>query len=78
MHITPPPPSLSDTPPNTKHLHTICKKSAQRLRRWTNIVQMFQKCCVFTATCTTHLSVAHTTLSEALLRPLCCSQIHAN
>ena len=26
---------------NTKHLYNICTTSAQRLRRWSNIVQMF-------------------------------------
>ena len=30
-----------------KHLHTICTTSAQRLRRWSNIVQMLYKCFVF-------------------------------
>ena len=31
-------------PANTKHLYSICTTSAQRLRRWSNIVQMF---CVY-------------------------------
>ena len=35
-------------PVNTKHLYNICTTSAQRLRRWTNIVQMFYKCFGFT------------------------------
>ena len=35
-------------PANTKHLHSICKTSAQRLRRWSNIVQMLYKYFVFT------------------------------
>ena len=35
-------------PVNTKHLHNICTTSAQRLRRWSNIVQMLYKCFVFT------------------------------
>ena len=34
-------------PANTKHLYSICTTSAQRLRRWTNIVQMLYKCFVF-------------------------------
>ena len=34
-------------PANTKHLHNICTTSAQRLRRWSNIVQMLYKCFVF-------------------------------
>ena len=36
-------------PANTKHLHNICTTSAQRLRRRSNIVQMFWcigKCCL--------------------------------
>ena len=35
-------------PVNTKHLYNICTASAQRLRRWSNIVQMLYKCFVFT------------------------------
>ena len=35
-------------PANTKHLYNICTTSAQRLRRWSNIVQMLYKCFVFT------------------------------
>ena len=39
-------------PANTKHLYNICTTSAQRLRRWSNIVQkqnkMLHKCFVFT------------------------------
>ena len=35
-------------PANTKHLHNICTTSAQRLRRWSHIVQMLYKCFVFT------------------------------
>ena len=35
-------------PTNTKHLHKIHATSAQRLRRWSNIVQMLYKCPVFT------------------------------
>ena len=31
---------------NTKHLYNICTTSAQRLRRWPNIVQMLYKCFV--------------------------------
>ena len=34
-------------PANTKHLYNICTTSAQRLRRWSNIVQMVYKCFVF-------------------------------
>ena len=33
-----------DIPANTKHLHNICKTSAERIRRWSNIVQMLYKC----------------------------------
>ena len=35
-------------PANTKHLYNICTTSAQRLRRWSNIIQMLYKCFVFT------------------------------
>ena len=35
-------------PANTKHLYSICPTSAQRLRRWSNIVQILYKCFVFT------------------------------
>ena len=31
-------------PANTKHLYNICSTSAQRLCRWSNIVQMLYKC----------------------------------
>ena len=31
----------------TKHLYTICTTSAQRLRRWSNIVQMLYKVLVW-------------------------------
>ena len=34
-------------PANTKHLYSIGTMSAQRLRRWSNIVQMLYKCFVF-------------------------------
>ena len=32
---------------NTKHLHNIYTKSAQRLRRWSNIVNVIQMFCVY-------------------------------
>ena len=35
-----------NTPADIKHLHNICTTSAQRLRRWSNIVQMLCKCFV--------------------------------
>ena len=35
-------------PANKKHLYNICTTAAQRLRRWSNIVQMFYKYFVFT------------------------------
>ena len=38
---------ISADPANTKHLYNICTTSAQRLRRWSNIVQMLYKCFVF-------------------------------
>ena len=31
-------------PADTKHFHNICTTSAQRLRRWSNIVHMSYKC----------------------------------
>ena len=34
-------------PANTKDLQNIYSTSAQRLQRWSNIVQMFYKCFVF-------------------------------
>ena len=34
-------------PANTKHLHSICTTSAQRLRRWPNILQMLYQYFVF-------------------------------
>ena len=34
-------------PANTKHLYNMCTTSAQRLRRWSNIVQMLCKCFLF-------------------------------
>ena len=34
-------------PANTKHSYNICTTSAQRLRRWSNIVQMLYKSFVF-------------------------------
>ena len=33
-------------PANTKHLHDICTTSAQRLRRWADVVQISYKCFV--------------------------------
>ena len=36
------------SPANTKPLSNICTTSAQRLRRWSNNVQMLYKCFVFT------------------------------
>ena len=43
---------VSATPANKKHLYNIniCTISAQRLRRWSNIVQMLYKCFVFAGT----------------------------
>ena len=44
-----PTPEQSDAPAMcAKHWYTICTTSAQRLRRWSNIVQMVYKCFVFT------------------------------
>ena len=35
-----------NNPANTKHLYNICTTLAQRLRRWSNFVQMLYKCFV--------------------------------
>ena len=40
----------------TNHLYNICTTSAQRLRRWNNLAQMFYKCFVFLVTCS-HIDV---------------------
>ena len=37
-----------ENPANTKHYYNICTTSAQRLRRWSNIVQMLYKYFLFT------------------------------
>ena len=39
-------------PANTKHLHNICTTPAQRLRRWSNIVQRLYKYVVSTGNVT--------------------------
>ena len=39
---------LNTFPANTKHLYNMCTTSAQRLRRWSNIAQILNKCFVFT------------------------------
>ena len=36
--------NVETNPVNTKHLYNICTTSAQRLRRWSNVVQMLYKC----------------------------------
>ena len=38
---------LSGIPASTNHWNNICTTSAQRLQRWSNIVQMSYKCLVF-------------------------------
>ena len=38
---------MTHHPANTKYLYDICTTPAQRLRRWSNIVQMLYKCFVF-------------------------------
>ena len=38
---------LFTVPADTKHLYNICTTSAQRLRRWPNVVQMLYKCFAF-------------------------------
>ena len=46
----------SSNPANSKHLYSICTTTAQRLRRWSNIVQMLNKCFVFAGNATYHIS----------------------
>ena len=46
-------------PANTKHMYSICTTSAQRLRRWPNIVQMLYTCFVFMGRPVNPLSAAH-------------------
>ena len=41
-------------PVNKNHLYNICTTSAQRLRRWSNIVQMLYKCFVFVGKVVSH------------------------
>ena len=38
---------IGKLPANTKYVYYICTTSAQRLRSWSNIVQMLYKCFVF-------------------------------
>ena len=40
--------TISTNPAKTTHLYNIFTTSAQRLRRWSNIVQMLYKCFVLT------------------------------
>ena len=47
---SPPRAQAGVTPANTNHLYNICTTSAQRLRRWSNIVQMLYKRFVFAGT----------------------------
>ena len=35
-------------PANTQHLQSVCTASAQRIKRWSNIVQMVYRCFVYT------------------------------
>ena len=42
---------IINAPASTKHLYNISTTSAQRLRRWSNIVQMLYKCFVFAEAC---------------------------
>ena len=63
---------------NTKHLYNISTTSAQRLRRWSNLVQMLYKCSVFTGkvsrvstidqTTKIDQSISCTVLGDMLLR----------
>ena len=44
-------------PANTKHLYNICTAAAQRLRRWSTIIQMLYKCFVFAGLATDHIVI---------------------
>ena len=60
--------SHSTNPANTKHLYNICTTSAQRRRRWSNIVQMLYKCFVFAVNLYPMLNVLNGPYSTALSR----------
>ena len=50
----------SDDLANTKHSYNMCTTPAQRLRRWSNIVQMSYKCFVPAGEATGILSFGQT------------------
>ena len=52
-------------PANTKHLNNMFTRSAKRLRRWFNIVQMLYKCVVFTGV------AAEPNLSGGIINQIC-------
>ena len=51
------------SPANTRHLYNICTTSAQRLRRWSNIVQKLYKCFV--------LAGSYWSMWQGVYLPLC-------
>ena len=57
-------------PANTKHLYGIGTTSAQGLRRWYHIVQMFYKCFVFTGW-DTHERVVWTLEADQMFQCVC-------
>ena len=46
---------VAGIPANTKHLYNTYTTSAQRLRRWSNIVKVLYKCFVFAGTLVTYI-----------------------
>ena len=57
-------------PANTKHLYNICTTSVQRLRRWSDIVNMLYKCFVFAGM--TYIWVSRNPATSSETR-FCCS-----
>ena len=55
---------------NTKHLYNISTTSAQRLRRWSNLVQMLYKCSVFTGKVSRVSTIDQTTKIDQSIRVL--------
>ena len=58
-------------PASTKRLHNICTTSAQRLRRWSNIVQMLYKCFVFTGLYITAHNYIDKVMEVAIKKIIC-------
>ena len=54
-------------PADATYLYNICATSAQRLRRWSNIVQMLYKCFVFAGHTIQHCCACLFTASDPLI-----------